>query len=153
MRILLYALSVSVVVILAFWAYGEGYETRATERDVARLERTIGARHQELSMLRAEWAYLNRPDRLQELAEMNFETLGLIPLAPDHFALADQVGYPPPAPLALPTPPASPQVWAEGEALEQKIGDVIVMTYRFGADAKPRVISPPTLADDGEQLP
>ena len=61
MRILLYALSVSVVVILAFWAYGEGYETRATERDVARLERTIGARHQELSMLRAEWAYLNRP--------------------------------------------------------------------------------------------
>ena len=137
MRILLYALSVSVVVILAFWAYGEGYETRATERDVARLERTIGARHQELSMLRAEWAYLNRPDRLQELAEMNFETLGLIP----------------PAPPALPTPPASPQVWAEGEALEQKIGDVIVMTYRFGADAKPRVISPPTLADDGEQLP
>ncbi|WP_179380844.1 cell division protein FtsL [Jannaschia marina] len=150
MRSLFYALSVAAVVGLAFWAYGEGYETRQTERAVARLEREIGQRHQELSMLRTEWAYLNRPDRLHELAEMNFESLGLIPLAPDHFALADQVGYPPPAP---PEPPQTVMAWGEGAALEEKIGDVIVMTHRYGADAAPRLIAPPTLADDGEQLP
>lgn len=147
MRTLLYALSIAVVVGLAFWAYGEGYETRQTEREVARLERIVGARHQELSMLRAEWAYLNRPDRLHELVEMNFESLGLIPLAPDHFALADQVGYPPPP------PPEAPASVFEQAELGEELGDVIVMTHRYGADAAPRLIAPPTLADDGEQLP
>ncbi|CTQ48852.1 cell division protein FtsL [Jannaschia donghaensis] len=145
MRSLLYALSIAAVVGLAFWAYGEGYETRQTEREVARLEREIGTRHQELSMLRAEWAYLNRPDRLHELAEMNFESLGLIPLAPDHFALADQVGYPPPAAEIVAVEPAAP--------LDEAVGDIVIMTHRFGADAEPRLIAPPTLADDGEQLP
>jgi hypothetical protein len=98
-------------------------------------------------MLRAEWAYLNRPDRLHALTEMNFERLGLVALTPDHYALADQVGYPPPRPADL------PESWVVGEVLEQKIGDVIIMTHRFGADAKPRVIAPPTLSSDGEQLP
>lgn len=147
MRAVLYSTCIAAVVGLAFWAYGEGYETRATERAVAKLEREIGARHQELSMLRAEWAYLNRPDRLHALAEMNFETLGLMPLAPDHFARADQVAYPPPA-ASRPTPQ-----WGQGEVVERKIDDVIVMNHSFGADTAPRVIAPPRLADDGEQLP
>ena len=147
MRTLIYALCIVGVVGLAFWAYGEGYETRATERAVAKLEREIGARHQELSMLRAEWAYLNRPDRLHALAEMNFETLGLMPLSPDHFAKADQVAYPPPR------PEWPPQDWAATEVLESDLDDVIVMNHSFGADTAPRVIAPPRLADDGEQLP
>ncbi|WP_281823473.1 cell division protein FtsL [Jannaschia rubra] len=147
MRTVFYALSICLVVALAFWAYDEGYRTRATERAVARLERTIGARHQELSMLKAEWAYLNRPDRLHELAEMNFESLGLVPLAPDHFALADQVSFAPPP------PPEPPRNRIAGKVLERQIGDVIVMNHVFGAEAESRVIAPPTLADDGEQLP
>ncbi|GIT90620.1 hypothetical protein JANAI62_10750 [Jannaschia pagri] len=144
MRGLLYTLSVIAVVALGFWAYREGYETRASEKAVAALERQIGQRHQELSMLRAEWAYLNRPDRLHALAEMNFERLGLMALSPDHFALTDQVGYPPPE------PPASE---ALAEALAEDLSDVIIMNHRYGADVEATLIAPPTLADDGEQLP
>ncbi|MFO6462762.1 cell division protein FtsL [Jannaschia sp. KMU-145] len=147
MRGLLYALSIAAVVGLAFWAYREGYDTRDTERQVAQLKREIGARHQELSMLRAEWAYLNRPDRLTALTEMNFERLGLMPLQADHFALAEQIPFPPPA------TPAFPTVWAADEGLDEKLGEVIIMNHRFGADAAPALIAPPTLADDGEQLP
>ncbi|MEM8823854.1 MAG: hypothetical protein AAGF30_09625 [Pseudomonadota bacterium] len=147
MRALIYALSIAAVVGLAFWSYRESYDTRATERAVADLQRKIGQRHQKLSMLRAEWAYLNRPDRLHALAEMNFESLGLMPLTPDHFARLDDVGYPPPP------PPEWPQAWAPGQQLEEKIGDIIIMNHAYGADTPPRVIAPPTLADDGEQLP
>ncbi len=145
MRGLIYAASIAAVVALAFWAYREGYDTRATSRDVARLQSEIGARHQELSMLRAEWAYLNRPDRLHALAEMNFERLALMPLDADHFAVVDQVAYPPPAP-EWPAPVPAVE-------LEEAVEDVIIMNHRYGADAAPRLIAPPTLADDGEQLP
>ncbi len=136
MRAMLYATCIAGVVGLAFWAYGEGYETRATERGVARLEQEIGNRHQELSMLRAEWAYLNRPDRLHALAEMNFETLGLVSLSPDHFAQTDQVGYP------LPGPDRPAPARLAGAVLEEQIDDVIVMNHSFGADTAPRVIAP-----------
>ena len=47
-------------------------------------------------MLKAEWAYLNRPDRLRELAEMNFADLQLLPLLPEHFADVELVAYPKP---------------------------------------------------------
>lgn len=99
MRGVFYALSVIGVVALAWWAYHQGYETRQTAREVAQLQRELGRAHEELGILRAEWAYLNRPDRLRVLAEMNFERLGLMPLAPEQFGTVTQVGYPAPAPL------------------------------------------------------
>ncbi|UWQ19328.1 cell division protein FtsL [Jannaschia sp. M317] len=147
MRGLLYTVSVFAVVALGFWAYREGYETRETERAVDRLQRQIGERHQELSMLRAEWAYLNRPDRLHALAEMNFERLGLMALSSDHFALTEQVGYPLPA-----APDWAPEL-ANSTPLDDALSEVIIMNHAYGADAQPRMIAPPSLADDGEQLP
>ena len=49
-------------------------------------------------VLRAEWAYLNRPERLIRLAEANFETLGLVPVRADHYADPGQVAYKPEEP-------------------------------------------------------
>ena len=96
MRSLLYTCSAVAVMALAFWAYTENYKTQDSIREVHNLHRDIGVQRQRLSVLRAEWAYLNRPDRLRDLAELNFDRLGLLPLAPESFGRIDQVEYPQP---------------------------------------------------------
>ena len=96
MRPLFLILSALAVMGLAFWAYRENYETQQAVRDVSNLQNEIADLREEL---RAEWAYLNRPDRLRELADINFDRLGLLPLAPRQFGRVDQVAFPP-EPLA-----------------------------------------------------
>ena len=79
---------------LAYWAYNENYTTQSSLKEVRSLHRDIGAAHERLNILEAEWAYLNRPDRLRDLAELNFDRLGLLPLMPDAFRRIDQVAFP-----------------------------------------------------------
>ena len=95
MRSILYVLAGLAVIGLSFWSYQENYKNRDALAEVRRLNAEIGRNYQRLGMLRAEWAYLNRPDRLRDLAEMNFERLGLLPLHPDQFGQIDQVTFPP----------------------------------------------------------
>ncbi len=95
MRSLLYILTTLGVFGLAFWAYRENYTTQQVLSDTRTLQRQIGDAQVRLSVLRAEWAYLNRPNRLLELAEINFSRLGLLPLRPDQFGRVDEVSYPP----------------------------------------------------------
>lgn len=94
MKSLLYGFCGLAVMALAFWAYQENYQTRQVLREVKTLQRQIAAEREALAILSAEWAYLNRPDRLRELAEINFGALGLLPLTPEQFGRVDQVAYP-----------------------------------------------------------
>ncbi|MHC0054114.1 cell division protein FtsL [Actibacterium sp. D379-3] len=94
MRGLFYVMSALAVMGLAFWAYRENYETQQAIQDTESLQREIGRMRESLTMLKAEWAYLNRPERLRELADLNFERLGLLSLRPEQFGLIDQVAYP-----------------------------------------------------------
>ena len=105
MRSLLYVLSARGVIALAFWAYQENYRTQDSIKHVHQLSREIAAANSSLRMLRAEWAYLNRPDRLRDLVDLNFDRLGLLPLMPDGFGRVDQVIYP-----SLPLLPVSGRI-------------------------------------------
>ncbi|MCB1368585.1 MAG: cell division protein FtsL [Rhodobacteraceae bacterium] len=94
MRTILYLLAALATIALAYWAYNENNATREALRQVRELQRDIGTERETLSVLKAEWAYLNRPERLRELSDLNFDTLQLMPLAPEHFGNVDQVAFP-----------------------------------------------------------
>lgn len=94
MKSLAYVLTALAVIGLAFWAYRENYATQQALKETRALQRDIGAAQARLGVLRAEWAYLNRPDRLRDLAEINFDRLGLLPLRPDQFGRVDEVIFP-----------------------------------------------------------
>ena len=94
MRSLVFVITALAVVGAAFWTYRQNYETQVSLREAERLRTEIAALRETLGVLRAEWAYLNRPDRLRELADLNFDRLGLLPLSPEQFGRADQVAFP-----------------------------------------------------------
>jgi hypothetical protein len=86
-----YAISAMIVMGLAYWSYSENYKTRDQLRESAALQREIGNAREALNVLEAEWAYLNRPERLRDLAELNFERLQLLPITPEQFGNVGQV--------------------------------------------------------------
>ena len=93
MRSLLYILSAVAVMGLAYWAYSENYKTQASLDHAHDLQSEIGRMQEELAVLRAEWAYLNRPDRLRDLARMNYDKLELNVLEPGQFGRVDQIAF------------------------------------------------------------
>ena len=94
MRSVLYVLSFLALIALGFWAYRENYATQAALKEVEGLQRQIVGLREALSVQRAEWAYLNRPDRLRNLTTVNFDRLELLPMEPSQFGTAAQVAYP-----------------------------------------------------------
>lgn len=104
MRAILYILTSLAVIAIAFWAYRENYATQSALSEADKLHANIRSAHSRLAVLKAEWAYQNRPDRLRDLAEINFERLGLLPLHPDQFGQVDQVSYPPKPLLPITNP-------------------------------------------------
>ena len=92
MRSLLLILGVFMVMVFATWAYRVNNDTRDAMGRVASLQREIRTERETIAVLEAEWAYLNRPDRLLALSEEHFTELRLMPLHPDPM----KVAYPTP---------------------------------------------------------
>lgn len=103
MKVVLYLSALVVVVVLATWAYRVNYATQATLDRVASLQRQVAAEREAIAVLKAEWAYLNRPDRLRALVAHQGEALQLAPLDPGQFAEAAMVAFPPEEENPLPT--------------------------------------------------
>lgn len=95
MRLILFVLTSLAVVGLAFWAYRENYATQEALADMAALQDEIADLRDGLTLQKAEWAYLNRPERLRQLTTLNFDRLGLFPLQPTQLGEAREIAYPP----------------------------------------------------------
>ena len=66
-------LLVCAVVGVAIWLYELKYGVRASVAEIAQAKREIAQLKQDLTLLRAEWSHLTRPNRLQELAVRHLE--------------------------------------------------------------------------------
>ena len=63
--------------VCATWAYRVNYATQEAMGRLADLRQEIAAEREAIAVLNAEWAYLNRPDRLRALVAANAAALGL----------------------------------------------------------------------------
>lgn len=99
MRTLIFVMTALSVIGLAFWAYQENYRTQQAIGRTEALQDQIAEARARLGVLRAEWAYLNRPDRLMELADIGYEELQLLPFRPEQFGRVEQIAFPRPPSL------------------------------------------------------
>ncbi len=65
--------AIGLTAVMSYGLYNMKYEVRSLENRVAELNQKLRADREALQVLRAEWAYLNRPDRLQGLATRHLE--------------------------------------------------------------------------------
>ena len=91
LKVPLFAILVVSTFTLGLWAYKINYESRAANQRVKQLEAFILSANKEIKILNAEWAHLNRPDRLRKLVEYYFLELRLSPINPDDFISFSEV--------------------------------------------------------------
>lgn len=68
--------------LLAYGVYHGGALARAEEARLKQIERQIAQEHAKIKVLKADWALLTKPERLQELAARH---LALAPVAAAQF--------------------------------------------------------------------
>jgi hypothetical protein len=96
MRGALYIAGVTMIVVMAFWAYRMNYQTQERVGVVENLRKEIGREREAIAVLRAEWAFLNAPERLTKLAHLHRGSLNLSPMAPEMFADLTEISAPEP---------------------------------------------------------
>jgi hypothetical protein len=72
----------TVMFLLAYAVYHGGTLARAEEARLKRIERQIAQETAKIKVLKADWALLTKPERLQELAQRH---LALAPVAAAQF--------------------------------------------------------------------
>ena len=93
MRSFIYTITFASLIALAFWAYRENIKTKSAIAHTEKLQKEIGIAQARLSILKAEWAYLNRPQRLTELVDLNFARLQLMPLRASNFLEVEGINF------------------------------------------------------------
>jgi cell division protein FtsL len=68
-KISINCLWVAIIIGSAFGLYRVKYEVRAIRAQIATVNQELAQEKESLRVVSAEWAYLNRPERLQQLAD------------------------------------------------------------------------------------
>jgi cell division protein FtsL len=79
---------VLALVALAYVIYEGKYEARALDEDIGGLRKEIETERDAVAVLRAEWSLLNRPERIERLAQ---KYLKLAPAKPLQLVTVDTV--------------------------------------------------------------
>jgi cell division protein FtsL len=79
---------VLALVALAYVIYEGKYEARALDEDIGGLRKDSETERDAVAVLRAEWSLLNRPERIERLAEKH---LKLAPARPQQLVTLDTV--------------------------------------------------------------
>lgn len=82
------------IVAIAGWAYSVNYKTMTKIDRVSEIRAEIAKERETLQVLRVEWAYLNRPERLHRLVRAHANALGLVPMTPEVLLHAAVVPFP-----------------------------------------------------------
>ncbi|WP_306117715.1 MULTISPECIES: hypothetical protein [unclassified Roseitalea] len=98
---------VGMVIAAATWTYSVKHESEQRLVEIRGLQRQIALEKETIELLRADWAHLSHPQRLQRLVELYADDLGLAPAEADQFI----------SEAALPGPPE----FDPGDA----VGDII----------------------------
>ena len=77
---------VAVIGAMAGGLFHLKHEVQRVEDELAGVDRDLLASQEAIQVLRAEWSYLNRPERLSALASRH---LDLEPLAPDQIGVIE----------------------------------------------------------------
>lgn len=94
---------VALLVLICFELYNGVSRVKSQERELAALKASIVGEQEAIRVLKAEWSYLNQPERLQTLARQH------LPLTPTS---ASQIVVLASLPVRGATPPSAPVVEA-----------------------------------------
>lgn len=93
---------VMVAGAVCFWLYQTKERAMSVRADIVSYEKKIADAHKAIALLRAEWATLNQPARLQALIGRYQARFKLVPLSPERMILWKDV------PGRLPVVPRAP---------------------------------------------
>lgn len=69
---------VILIVVATFGLYQVKYEVQSIKSQIAKASRELESERESLHVVAAEWAYLNRPERLQALADKYLASSGML---------------------------------------------------------------------------
>lgn len=87
-----------VLAILVLYGAVQVYQVKEEAEQVAdqlhKVRKNIVRSKLDISVLRAEWAHINRPGRIQKLSEQNSDILELVPIQSWQIGTIDELPYP-----------------------------------------------------------
>jgi hypothetical protein len=78
--------------------YALKYSVEETASAKSAIERTIARQESDLSMLKADWAYINQPSHIEPIVDRHLEALNLQPLKQSQIGSFDLIPMRPQAP-------------------------------------------------------